>query len=503
MTAPYKKYLQKCLRTSSVLLLFLNACGQQGGQPMTQAHISDTGVKSNAQKLRQACMQQAQDGTIVNAGAVSICTFYPGSDAKDKNGKLGNQYKISTHDRKLKLSHTTANNTINETISINAGMSFYGEKTMPTPEEKKSILAVVESDCMPNMKYFWSRSNITLDLNFTIDANLSNADQVLSLHYAPPVYSTFMGPPDLSASGTAQVALATGSSAPVLNDFELQIEEWGNGVNKLSTRTACSADVEEAMKSKLDSEKALLRSACRKQANQNFCLALNKMVGHWMGAVDRTDLNCFVPKIQPVATPTDAIVQTPAPVVDTTSAAASDPNAASADDTVASPVAPAANSVATPSLIEKNKLIYTSFMIFLVNPVPSTPLVTTDPVLNQTSNKTVSTTAVTTAPSGDDLIIANAAAQMDADIAKKMPTQPGQPETTPIAAPTVQSQLTDPSFASWLTYHLSKDDVRDIFGCDYAVAEKVVAANHPAALAALKPVINSQKSQAATTKMKQ
>ncbi len=401
------QHFQMTFRISSLLLLLLNACGSQNSEPMSQAHQVDSAAKTAPQKLRQACISQVKDTTIHDRAGVSICTFNPAIADPTK------QYSLMPLDRKMKLAHATAkNNVVIENVTITAGVSFFGKTTMPIDAQKDMIVAAIHDDCYANMQYFWSKSDVLLDLQLARAVSGNTYDQTLSLEYSPLSVAT-------SHSPTADAI-----------DFQLQIEEWGHGTIQFSTSVADCNDAAKASK-KLPSGVEEDRSACRKKSNQQFCLAFNKMVGHWMGAVDKTDLHCY---------PSTAA---------TTPAKATAPPPVSTDTTT--PLA--------------------SFMSFLVNPVAAVPVTapvvtaptkTAEEIQKDLLDKVHLVDAITQPASTDDLTMA--------------PNRTLTTTPTPIVDD-VQDQSGDPSYEKWLGYEVTKDDLGTILKCDYTRAEEVVAKN--------------------------
>ena len=438
--------LQKSLHISSLAVLisaFISgACAQQNNEAMVQAHLTTGDTKPVAQKLRQYCMSKVADGVVSEDGAVKICTFNPG--AKDLYQKLSST-------RKLKLSKATAKDgTIQETVSLNVAVRFQEGADAPTLDQRAKIVSEMQSECLPNMQYFWSnKGDIYLDLKLNSTYDSSSVDQVLALDYAP-IKVTPENPADAANFG----------------DFEFQIESWGHGnINKFTTSDSACNKAEADDKISLPTQKDAARVKCHKNKNQNFCLALNKMVGHWMGIEDKTDINCYPTVADTSATnlttPTSLNSKAEAQLTNSQT-----PNTQDPDTQTPGSLFPAANqtSVAAPKVLP-------SFMTYIVNPqlVPSNNKVTSS------TEPKIKDAPATQAPTSQDQTLKNMSAEVDANIQGSLDSTNGLSQPAPLPQNDVHvvgNQSSDESYTEWLKYEVTKEDIAQVFKCNLPQAEK-------------------------------
>ena len=452
MHAPLQKYSQNSLRMLGLLLLLLPACAKPTSGVIVPEHRADTVQKTTSQKLRQRCYSSTTDKDVNDPSGVKICVWRP-TKAKDAN-----PWTLSNDPRKFNISHTKAkDSSIQEVVSLDASVKFFAASSGAlTPDQQTQAFNLIKNQCLPNINYFWSKHDINLKLNLVLNADRSSVDQELSVEY---------------------VALPASKTPGDLN-YSFQIEQWSQ-IPQGQLVGVTSDECAKKAASGLPSEQDQVRSSCMKTLNQPFCLAMNKMIGHWLGAEDKTDLRCY-----------DKV------------AVENELKKLDADPKKTDP-------------ISTDETTFTSFMGFLVNPQPtaSTPAVTT-PVAD-----TKTDTPATTTPSGStkkvnaadvqqsqfavaaaaydqglkEAAVASVVADGTSDADSARPVPPKVDTPTPASVP---DQSKDPSYEKWLTLKITKAELAEIFACDMTKAIKTpVPAETSTATTPRKPPVPQQQAQ--------
>jgi len=423
---------------SRYLLLMLVACGPKASDTsMPLEHRVTTDEKSTIQKMRAQCYaaMPAEPQVKSDAKRVKVC-----AQAPDKT------YNSDPTNRKFTFSRkATKDKNPSPQISVDIAASVVFPDQKLNTDQKKLIVDKINSQCLPNILTFWkTAADIDLTINnlkaFIADDGSASVDQSL--------YLTAM-----FASGDA----STQASGTELN-ASVEIAQWPGGpVLQMTASKDCN---DKASKATGIGAKDRVRNECAKLENQNFCLAVNKMIGHWLGAEDKTDLNCY----DPPATTDKATTKTPTPIdteagktsfmhVQTNPSkdkaivpgSATTPDAAKTEDTTSKPQAPKAD--------------------------PSTPDTTSKPPTNPTSDATSNPTSNSKTPGKTDLTsedFKTMAAAVDLETAASLASK---------------ISTDDPSYRPWDPYVVSSEDLTAIFDCDPKKAQQkaVVAAPQPQA----------------------
>ncbi len=439
MRTPMQKYSQRGLGLSVLSLFIFVSCAKPGGEVLPTKHLVDTNKKTTSQKLRQQCYSQVVDRTVKDAKGVVICTYLVAGGAD------GITHKKIFPSRKFKiLKQTMKDSSLQEKISIDASVEFISKSPLPPLEQRKAVVAIIETQCLPNIRYFWSKSDVAIALSLKIGADKSLVDQTLSLDIesAPKQNKTAQ----ISATETANLEGPSGL------DYEIQIDQWAKGPKLFTSATLeCNKKAKEAI-GVTDSEREEIRSDCLKLANQPFCLAVNKMIGHWLGAEDKTDLNCYKPAAvaeekTPIATP-----------------------ATTPEKPLATTPLPATGTPAEPTVDESS---LNSFMSFPVNPIPTKPAVLLEKAKDESAP--VSANKIAAEEEADENIMGHFAAVAALTDAKNMSSASDADLTTPktkisanvpATAEEIIDQSKDPSYQPWLEYTIGKEDMLAIFNCD-------------------------------------
>ena len=439
MKPNFKNLSQKGLRISTALIFVLTACGKQNGDVLKPEHRLDSTQKTTGQKLRQQCYTNVADRTVNDKLGVKICTLLGSEDPNNPT------YKKSDRPRKFKISkQTKKDNTVQEKIAITASVEFVKRTSDLSNDQEKLIVSMIEKQCLANMQYFWSKADVALSLNLQVEAEKAKVDQVLTLNFKS---SKVVG-----AVETSNVKTSSGL------EYDLQIDEWARGPKFHTSPTLECNKAAADTKGVTDGEREQIRNDCLKLSNQPFCLSLNKMIGHWLGAEDQSDINC--------STKTPAM---------TTLATEKKPE-------IATPVAaPPVDPKEDKPTVDESSLI--SFMSFLVNPVAAT---LTEVKVEQIPVPEKAADAAATSEAGEapvakiaeedvDHAVANLAALAaltDANIGSgadanlAVPPKPNVSPKVEVAPEPVADQSKDPSYQAWLAYTVTKEDMLSIFNCD-------------------------------------
>ncbi len=447
---------QQALRIS--LLIFLVACGKPNGEMILPEHKIDSNQKTTSQKLRQQCYSKVTDRTISDSGGVKICMM-----TSQGAGKAS--YKKSNLARKFKMSkQTLKDSSIQEKVTVNAGIEFVNPNINLSPTQKSDIKDMIVNQCLANLQYFWSKSDVSIALNLKV-ADGSSVDQTLTLDFQQPKA------PQASSSPSSLVNTLSGSDL----NYQLKIDEWAQGPVFNTQSTKDCNDKADALKDVTIGQKEQFRSECMKETNQLFCLAVNKMLGHWLGAVDASDLNCPV------------------------QAAVNDSKGSASP--VAAPTVATPTTATPPVVVDESNL--KSFMSLPVNPVSlavsdvQTPVPAAAPAKDVPAPKTTVSTPVAPlagaiiSEDNSDYEMANLAAlaavtdeAVDAKTPKLNPA---------VLADTVADQSKDPSYVEWLKYTVTKDDLALIFNCDMTQPPPKAPPQGPKVAPAKAPAQNNQK----------
>ncbi len=423
MRTQLKKSSLVAMRSLIILCSVLAACAKNTSTNLTPEHRADSNLKTSVQKMRQACYSQPQgrDRTVADNTGVQICTLRP---VTNKDGSVTATYKLSNDPRKFKIAQQKAKDgSLVEEITLNIGVDFDNAKSPLQPADKAAVVELINEQCKPNILTYWSKSNIKLDLNMQSSVTGAPVDQTLALEYVPVKASASPGDGDLN--------------------YSFQIEQWSQIPDGQFLSASTDSCNKEAANGGLPHEKKQLRAKCmREKVNQPFCLSLNKMVGHWLGAVDHTDTQCPLPAVAPAAgtpTPTD---EDDKPSIMTY--VVNPPKVASATDNKTATDAPAA----------------------------TTPAATT-PGVDDKAKTSQATIAVAMAAAFDQQTAADVAAGVAGDDPNVTPPKPA-PQPTKPATDLPADQSNDPSYAKWVNYKVSTDDIGLIFKCDMTKAEQKV-----------------------------
>jgi hypothetical protein len=436
MKTSVRKSIQIAARTSSVFLLFLNACAQSTSSNLNFAHKTDSTAHTTAQKMRQQCYAQLpQTRDVKDSKGVKICVAYADPSKRDSF-----TYKVSDRARKFTMSKIEDSGKKRaEKISLKASVEFVNKDMSLTPAQKTEMVSQIQKQCIPNLRTFWNKSDIVLAIDLQAEADKSNVDQVLALDFVPD-----------KNSSTTQTSSA--------GNFELRIDEWGEGPKfNTNTTTECNDKASKAA-NVTEGEREQLRSDCLKLSNQPFCLGLNKLVGHWVGLEDKSDLRCYD---------------------EATAKAAADSQAKVDADQAKNKLDPNTSSTPTKPRV--------SFMSYPIDSLPlasdpkpalSTPVVdaTGDSTQNVAaaspdSSKLVTTAAVVeTSDSVQNAKLAELAFNADEAINTSddlvAPIKKAAPVKTSDPSDEVVSQESDPSYESWTGLKISEQDVAQVFACD-------------------------------------
>ncbi len=390
----------------STLLSCLVSCGQKSDPTMTQLHQTDTDAKSNVQKAREQCYSSLDPAALDKdgVGKVKICTEQKSTD------KTANIFKILTGDRAYKLDHLEGNKL---SIAINAGVKF--DDTSLSGDAQADLIKKINDECMPNLKNFWNKYNISMDITFSPYNELAANDQILSL--------------DTSKDTTTKDKISG-----------LRISEWPESSQFATSFTKDCQDKMKQASDKTPSQQIAIGQKCLLESNQKFCLAFNKMVGYWVGAEDLNDPTCTGVEKPVVVDPKKTAEENLGsfmsfPIIDSAVPAFT-------DDATTTKVPPAS---------------------------PATPSATSDTEAAPSDSTTGTQIAgIQVADSLESLAA-------DYDVANLPGKTPPAPAPSP-ATPVDRDTTADPSYKPWLSYRVSPENLKSMFNCDPSAQVKNIAA---------------------------
>jgi hypothetical protein len=378
---------------TSVFAGGLVSCGQKSGDVTAELkHQIDSGAKSDVEKARAQCFATIDPIAVLKKadGKNKFCSETLAKDSKPV-------FAFKGLDRSFKLARTSDSKLA---VTINAGVKF-SDPSLNEDLQKKFIKNITD-ECMPNLENFWNKSNILVTLSLAPYSETDPVDQTLKL--------------DLVGASDESLASKVG----------LQISEWPESSifsNKITP--ACQVERDKNT-SDGESKKDTLARSCVKKQNQKFCLALNKMLGYWVGAEDLDDPKCEGIENKP------AVGQKP--------------------------------SFMSYSILASNNLLEANDSLESVVP---NALIPPEKPVEKVQAEDVSMPLVTGAVPSEDL---NSTAQVfDAlnSIGAKAPPVPDVP------AP--QDTSADPSYQIWTNYNISPENLKSMFDCDFSAPIKNIA----------------------------